>query len=350
MTFDPQASLIDRQQAVAQVIADLSADTKPILIGPWRSEPGFECLYFLPFLRFLAFKVKGFDQRAAIVTRGGLAPLYKDVAAQGYDLFALRSVTEVRRESLYDTQIRQKGKTIKQVEPTPWDDEVLADAAAELKLGTLYHVVHPALMYWALAPFWEEQAGLRYLQSLAHYVPLPKIGLQGDLPKEYVAMKWYGRPTFPYPHPEVAEFVQHVVATVAKQIPVVMLQTQGEYDDHIDIPIVGENVHLLPNDLAPEENLKVQVAVLGGARAFMGPYGGMAQLALRLGVPSVSFYTEFGGTCHAHLSLSSWLSKATKVPFVACALSDALLMQQALVGKIPGVGLTPIGVQALVAA
>lgn len=332
--FSPSASPAKRQQAVATLIAELSADQRPILLGPWRSEVGFECLYWLPFLRFLASKVPHFDQRASIVTRGGVAPLYANVAASGFDLYALRSVTEVRRENLYDAQIRQKGKTIKQVEPTDWDDAVLHDAADALGVGALYHVVHPAWMYWALAPFWEESAGLKYLQELTRFETLPKIAIDGDLPPAYVAMKWYARPTFPYPHPDIGEFVQHVVATVARQTTVVLLTTQSEHDDHVDIPIIGDNVLTLPPDLAPEENLRVQAGILAGAKAFIGPYGGMAQLALRLGVPSVSFYTDFGGTSHAHLALSSWLSKASRVPFVVSSLSDAVLFQQSLVGKV----------------
>ena len=333
VTFDPKASPVKRQQAVAKLIAELSADTRPILCGPFRSEVGFEVSYWTPFLKFLAGKVPQFDQRAAVVTRGGLAPLYAGMASRGFDLYALRSVTEVRRENLHDAQILRKGQTIKQIQVTDWDADVLADAADALSLGALYHTVHPAWMYWALAPFWEERAGLTYLNALTDYAPLTRIGLKSELPPSYVAMKWYARATFPYPDPVVAQFVQHVVATVAQQCPVVMLGTPSEHDDHVDIPIIGENVHLLPPDVAPEDNLKVQAAVIGHAKAFIGTYGGVAQLALRLGIPSVSFYTEFGGTCHAHLSLSSWISKATKVPFCVSSLSDSMLWRQVLAGK-----------------
>lgn len=333
MSLDSKATPAKRQAHVAKVMAELAADTRPILLGPWRSEVGFESLYWQPFLAYLASKVPKFDQRAAIVTRGGLAPLYAKVANQGFDLYALRSVTDVRRENLYDAQIRQKGKTIKQVAITEWDDAVLADAAAELGLGSLYHVVHPSLMYWALAPFWEEDASLRYLTSMATYAPLPKLTIHGELPPNYVAMKWYARPTFPYPDQMVAQFVQHVTATVAKQTPVVLLTAGNEHDDHIDIPVAGENIHLLPADMPPEDNLKIQAAVIANAKAFVGTYGGTAQLALRLGVPSTSFYTEFGGTSHAHLSLSSWLGKQSKVMFNALSLNDAQFVRQVVAGK-----------------
>jgi hypothetical protein len=326
MTFSQKTSPEKRQEAVGQLIRELSADQRPILLGPWRSELGFECLYWLPFLKFLAGKVPDFDKRACIVTRGGLAPLYGAVAARGYDLYALRSVTDVRRENLYDHQNRGLQK---QLSPTAWDGAVMADAAAALGLGALYHEIHPAWMYWALGPFWDDLRGVRYLAAMTDYAPLPRIALEGSpLPPKYVAVKFYARATFPYPHPEIAEFVQRTVGTLAAQVPVVVLGSQSGYDDHADIPVVGQNIFQLQDDGAPERNLQVQAAVIGQATAFVGTYGGTAQLALRLGVPSVSFWAEFGGTASAHLSLSRHLSNLTKVPFLTSSIGESLLWQQ----------------------
>jgi hypothetical protein len=329
VNFSPKATIAQRQKAVAQLVADLKADTKPILIGPWRSEVGFEVLYWLPFLRKLAMQVPGFDKRASIVTRGGVAPLYQAVASQGYDLYALRSVTEVRRENLHD---HVASGLQKQMRPTDWDDVAIEDAAQALGLGALYHTIHPAWMYWALEPFWNEDAGLKYLLGLCDFAPLPKPSLEGQLPPRYVAVKFYGRATFPYPHPDVAEFVQKTVSALASQTAVVLLNAGGEHDDHADIPMSGPNVHYLPSDLAPDENLRAQAMVLAHATAFVGTYGGVAQLALRLGVPSVSFWHEWHATAHAHLSLSSWLSKATKVPFLCGSINDSHLWAQVVGG------------------
>jgi hypothetical protein len=327
--FSPKATPAQRQKAVADLIATLKADTKPILLGPWRSEVGFEALYWLPFLRHLAKHVPGFDQRAAVVTRGGLAPLYKAVSSQGFDLYALRTVQELRRENLFDRQ--QTGKS-KQMAPTTWDEDVLADAAHELKIGALYHTVHPAWMYWALEPFWNEAMGLRYLLSLTDFTPLAPPSLPAELPPAFVAVKFYARATFPYPHPDVAEFVQRTVTTLASQTQVVLLNSRSEFDDHADIACAGTNVHQLPDDVSPDENLLVQAAVLSKATAFVGTYGGVAQLALRMGVPSVSFYHDFEGTAHAHLALSSWLSKKASVPFLAGSMADSVLWAQVVGG------------------
>lgn len=330
VNFSPKAKPEARQKAVGRLIADLNADKGPIMVGPYRSEVGFEVSYFLPFLQWLAGKVKDFDTRAAIVTRGGLAPLYRNVAAQGYDLYALRSVAEVRQENLYDAQVRQKGQTIKQVIPTSWDDAVLTDASKALGLGSVYHTLHPAWMYWALAPFWENRAGMDYLASMTDYRKLPKVELPEapQLPEKFVAVKCYQRPTFPYPDPAVAEWTRQTVANLSAQCPVVLLNTGSEHDDHVDVPMSGPNIWLLPPDLAPEQNLLVQAAVLSKATAFVGTYGGVAQLALRMGIPSVSVWLEFGGTCAAHHALSWWLSQVTKTPFLTGSINDCALWGQ----------------------
>jgi hypothetical protein len=110
------------------------------------------------------------------------------------------------------------------------------------------------------------------------------------------------------------------------------LSSRNEYDDHADIPMTGPNIHHLPLDLAPEDNLMAQAAVLAHATAFIGTYGGVAQLALRMRVPSVSVWHTFGGTLHAHLALSSWLAQATQTPFLAGSLSDTALWAQVVGG------------------
>ena len=332
MKFDPKASPAARQKAVKALIAELSADARPIILGPYRSEVGFECLYWMPFLRKLASQVPDFDKRAAIVTRGGLAPLYATVASQGYDLYALRDVAEIRRENLYDHQQQQM---LKQMRPTAWDDAAIEDAATALRVGPLYHTIHPAWMYWTLEPYWNEDAGLRYLLSLCDFSALKKPALPTDIAADlkYVAVKFYGRHTFPYPNADVADFVTRTVSQLASQTNVVVLSSESEYDDHADIQVSGPNIHRLPANLPPEQNLMVLASVLAHATAFVGTYGGVAQMALRMRVPSVSFWHgDFAGTAHGHLSLSSWLALQTGTPFLAGSIHDAALWAQVVGG------------------
>lgn len=330
MTFPPNASLQDREAAYAGLIKELSADRQPIIVGPWRSELGFEVSYWIPFLRKLAAVVPNFASRAVTLTRGGASCLYTGLALPGSDLFALRDVTEVRRENLYDQQVRQKGATQKQVEPTDWDDAVCADLAEATKMRLPYHVVHPAWMYWLCAPYWNEDVGLRPLLNLCDFSkPLPKPILPADvlLPPKYVAVRFYGRHTLPTHDPVVRDLIKQVVATIAAQLPVVVLRSGGSYDDHADLEIEGRNIWYV-NPTAAEHNISAQMGALSRAAAFVGTYGGVAQAALGMGIPSVGLYQNWGGTAHAHLSLSSWLSKQTKVPFVVGSIGDVGLWRQ----------------------
>jgi hypothetical protein len=330
VSFNPQASLAERQQAVGGLIQQLSHDTAPIIVGPWRSEVGFEALYWLPFLRFCATRISAFTKRSVVVSRGGAGCLYAGLGGRIMDLYGFRAVKEVRRENLFDLQVLHGGKTIKQLQETDWDRAVCEDVAKELNLGPVYHTLHPSWMYWALAPYWEEEASLKYLTSLADYVPLEKPALPDGcpVPPKYAAVKFYGRTTFPYPHPDTAGLIQQITATVAAQIPVVVLGSGNEYDDHIDAVVRGPNITALPPCDDPAQNLAIQAAVIAHSSAFVGTYGGMAQLALRMGIPSASFYAEWGGTSHAHLCVSSWLSKAMKVPFVVGNFADVGIWRQ----------------------
>jgi hypothetical protein len=325
--FNPKASLAQRQKAVEQLADTLTADDRPIILGPFRSELGFETSYWLPFLTALAKEVPKFADRAVVVTRGGVAPLYKAIASQGLDIYALRTVTEVRRENLFDAKITNND-VVKQLSQTEWDEQVVEDVCHELRLA-VPHVVHPSWMYWALSPYWEERAGLRYLNSLCEFSLLERPALPDGcpVPPKYLAVKFYARATFPYPDPSIGLFVQNTVALMAAQLPVVVLTSGDDHDDHTDILVTGENISSTPA-VPADQNLMLQVAVMAHAKSFVGTYGGMAQTALRMGVPSLSVYAKWAGTSHAHLSLQSWLSKATHVPFAMGSLDDARLWQR----------------------
>lgn len=327
MTLDPKAVPDARLAYVQQRVHDMNKDGAPIIVGPFYSELGFEAIYWTPFVAWLKAKVKDFEARAVIVTRGGAGALYASVAKQGIDLFALRSVTDVRRASL--KQQRQTGIQ-KQLGVTPFDEAVIQDAAKAFGHRLPYHVVHPSLMYWAFESYWNETAGMRYLASMCEFTPLPAPALPEPvaLPEKFVAVKFYARHTFPYPHPEIADFVKATVATIAAQVPVVVLESSDAYDDHTDIALVGPNIVSIGAQSKAEVNLWLQAAVMAKATAFVGTYGGMAQLALRMGKPSVSFYHQWSGIGHAHFALNSWLGKSQGIPFLTGNLNDAHLWSQ----------------------
>jgi hypothetical protein len=55
----------------------LSRSSRPILVGPWRSEVGFELLYWIPFLTSFAKRYGIPKDRLIAIGRGGSACWYE---------------------------------------------------------------------------------------------------------------------------------------------------------------------------------------------------------------------------------------------------------------------------------
>lgn len=302
----------------------LQRSKKPILVGPWRGEVGFEALYWIPWLE--AFGLP--KERLIPVTRGGMGVLYGTPTY--LELYAMRKPEAIRVENRLQHQ--QTGM-LKQMRTSAFDRQVLKDAAETLKL-TDYHVLHPKWMYQSLSPFWDGHKGIAWLMPQLTF-PVPKLDLQGDvkLPEKFVAVRFYARATFPA-HPMTADVARETIKHLAKDQAVILLNSGGFFDDHMDfepkspIPNVYKLGDLLK--LTPENNLGAQAAVLTKALGFVGTYGGLAQLALRLRKPAVSFYTEWGGTAWPHRTLSEMLAASMGVPFNVLRVGDLPLMQSIL--------------------
>ena len=313
----------------------IARDDRPILVGPFRSEVGFEALYWIPFVKWAMTRFELAWSRLIVVSRGGASAWYQPSLGGTHpggavDLYTLRTLDEIRLQNEID---RRTVGIQKQVRRTVWDTAVLQEAAARA-LGTdaRYHSLHPSWMYWAFAPYWEERCGLRHIGSMLDLSPIPTpavaIAIEG-LPKAYVAVRFYHRVTFP-DQPPTRAFVARLIGRIAAQMPVVLLnQPQVHADDHHDLPVTAANVIQCPA-FPPERNLELMSALIGRATAFVGTYGGIAQLALRMGKPSLSFYTQWHSTAQAHLSVSQTISHVTGVPFVAMSLQEAGLCKLAL--------------------
>jgi hypothetical protein len=87
--------------------------------------------------------------------------------------------------------------------------------------------------------------------------------------------------------------VQSLVTRIARERDVVLLGSGVTVDDHRDfVPSdVLPRVHSVNHLMRPETNLAVQTAVIAGAKAFIGTYGGFSYLAPLCGVDSVALYS-----------------------------------------------------------
>ena len=73
--------------AIPRILQKMARSDRPIIVGPWLSEVGFELLYWIPFLNWVK-TYRHFDpERLIIVSRGGVAPWYRDIGATYIDLF-----------------------------------------------------------------------------------------------------------------------------------------------------------------------------------------------------------------------------------------------------------------------
>lgn len=285
---------------------------------------GFESLYWIPFLDKL--KQDGIDPARLIpITRGGAAVWYG--VPQGFELYGMRTAQEVRIENRLQ---HERTKMLKQTHVTPWDRQVLKDAAQTLGVRR-YQTLHPAWMYQTLTPFWEGRTGLTDLQDHVRFggMPIPPLPDGLVLPERFVTVRFYFRGTFNMSDQNFA-FAKICMQKLAQQTPVIILNTSLHTDEHADYAPKGlENVVRL-SDLVPmthENNLAVQTAVLARSMGFVGTYGGMAQLALRYHKPSVSFYDEWSQTAIAHKHLSEALSLQMGVPFLVQRIGDLPLHQ-----------------------
>jgi hypothetical protein len=299
----------------------------PIFVGPWRSEVGFEALYWLPFLERLIHDWQIDRTRLIPITRGGASVWYG--SPKGVELFAMRTPQDVRVETRIQHQ--QTG-SLKQTHVRAWDRQVVRDAAETLGIKR-YLTIHPAWMYQTLTPFWAAHRGLGWLQEHARYTSLPALTLEGvTLPERFVAVRFYFRPTLKATSSTVA-FARETIRKIAQTQPVVVINSGLYLDDHLDfVPKAEPNVHVLSSltPLTPENNLAVQSAVLQRADAFVGTYGGLAQLALRMGKPSISLYDDWHGTALPHRHLSEALALQLGVSFQVLRMGDLPQIQAAL--------------------
>lgn len=329
-----------RKPAWAAYLQLLKKSDWPILVGPWHGEVGFEVLYWIPFLEQL--KQEGIaPERLIPITRGGAAAWYN--VPVGLELFGMRTPQQVRVENRLQSE---KTGLLKQVTVSAFDRAILRDAAATMKLGRSYHVLHPAWMYHLLAPYWTGGQGPNWLAKRTVYSLMPAPPLPSDLalPEVFITTRFYGRETWPLQDKSVRAAGVATLMKLADQSPVICLGSDTVADEHGDMPIPKHPNLLRLRDmtiLRPETNLAVQSAVMARGQGFVGTYGGMAQLALRLGKPSVSFYHQWGGTAITHRMLSDVLAMQFNLAFQTVKLGEIPM----LLAVLPSAEVRTIGKQ-----
>jgi hypothetical protein len=289
---DRRATEIDRE------LAAVACDPRPIVVGPWLGEVGFELLYWVPFVRWFTERYSIDPGRVIAVSRGGAAAWYATFAAHSYDALAFMAPDEFRAKN--DERNLRFGEQ-KQLAVAPLDEEILETVRREQ--GCDVAVLHPSFMYRLFAPYWWGHRSLEWVRRRARYRLLEPPSVPIDLPTDYTAVKFYFNDCF-RSTPENRAFVDRTVRELEREGPVISLSTGVSIDDHAPCEPEIAPMSGIRHLMLPQTNLLVQSAVVAGARRFVGTYGGFAYLAPFYGVPADSYYTEPGAFSIRHLDLA----------------------------------------------
>lgn len=268
-----------------------AASGRPIIFGPWLSEVGFETLYWVPYLRWLKAECNWNPERAIAISRGGVASWYRGLADHYVELF-----DHLSPERFSERNRARQDETAgdhKQLTMSALDENLIAIARARDGFDDAV-VVHPSDMYRLFRFYWLGHRGVSYVQErtrVERLVPAGRLTLD-RLPREFIAVKAYTARSLP-DTPRNRSILQAIVAALAEQIDVVLLDTGLAVDDHADYAFARlPRVHTLGALLTPANNLDVQTEVIARSRGFVGTCGGLAWLAPMMGVPTVALFSD----------------------------------------------------------
>jgi hypothetical protein len=295
-----------------ELVTVLGRSGRPIVLGPWLSETGFELLYWIPFLAW-AKAYGNFDpDRLVVISRGGAAPWYRHITPHYEEIFSYFTPDEFRianERRIVEQQGRQK-----HVEVSSFDRAILARVEARRGLSGA-ELLHPSQMYQLFDHFWLQRTPVTLIEAFSAFAPIPApapSGILAQLPERYVAAKFYGNSALP-PTPENRAFVATYLADLAQHVDVVLLNTAQRFDDHSDFPpSVRGRLHSIDHLMTPENNLAVQTEVIRGARGFVGTYGGFSYLAPLCGTNTVAFYSHASGFRFDHLEVAKRVFSALR--------------------------------------
>jgi hypothetical protein len=312
------------ERRIRRRVKRLAEGTRPILVGPWSGEVGFELLYWIPFVTWALREAAVNPDRLVIVSRGGPSSWYAHLGGRYVDV--LESVTPDEFRSRTEVQKKQHGVG-------SFDREILRRVIEATGIGRPA-LLHPGLMYRAFRPFWHQQTTVHRVDDYTHYERMqvtPNPALSARLPRDYVAVRFYFSSSFP-DTPENRAFAESMVRGLAQSTDVVMLGPGFRVDDHRDFtPAASSRIHAVDDLMTPARNLEIQTAVIAGARAFVGTYGGYAYLAPFCNVPAIAFYANRDGFHAYHLELADRVfRRMNTASLVALDVRDAALLRAAL--------------------
>ena len=332
---DPAKSLIfpgvPEVDETKEMVTMLGRQDRPIVVGPWLTEAGFELLYWIPFLAWAKAYASLHDDQLIIVSRGGAAPWYRHISPNYHDILSLFTAEEFRQRN--DARVHEQKGRLKHIDLGEFDREIIERVKQARGLGKV-KVLHPSLMYNLFNVFWRQQAPITLVEAFSVFRPLPKLplgDLAGHLPRDYVAVKFYANSALPDTAANRALTAQ-VLEDLTATTDVVLLNTGHRYDDHTDFaPVHRDRLHTVEHLMPPATNLEAQTRIISNARAFVGTYGGFSYLAPFCGTSAIAFYSNPAAFRFDHLEVSKRVFSSLKSgSFVPLDVKDLDVVRLAL--------------------
>ena len=272
-------------------VAEAWRSDQPLILGPYLSSVTVELLHWRPFIAWMRARFGPRTAPVVAVSRGrvdawyaGLADRYIDVC----DLLPFETYMTHRQE------VVRNGGTLKQKGVSDFDQELLDEVATRLGAAETA-VLHPSVLFRVSSAIQDGAVPISWLAEHARYdrfdtPPLP--------PRDTLAQEPYVAASFWYCNcfsdsARHRKVVDDVLQEVSRRVPVVLVNPDGipglsdsiAANDRIRVVATGQTDHALRD----------QAAVIAGARAVVGTFGGMSLLAPSYNVPvSLMFGEEYG--------------------------------------------------------
>ena len=328
--------LPEQEHKVVRILAAIErelAGERPVIVGPWIGEVGFETLYWIPFVRWTLDRFRVAPERVIVVSRGGASSWYSGIGSVAYaDAFEVMSPEEL-------TSLSGGGKPKQSAFDDAAGDELLDRVKTSRGLGDVARLL-PHWMYRMFRYYWGGSAPLSFLEQYAvwaRFAP-PEPDSLSSLPPRYIAVRFYFSRSMPDDGGN-RRFAETMIDRLSSAMPVVMLNQPFAVDDHHDYqPAPAGRVVSVADWMVPATNLAVQTAVLGRAAAFVGTYGGLSLVPPLCRVPSFAFCSvPFMKQAHEHAILRM-IAQADGAPLRVADIRDGAAQADAVLAVLAGPG------------
>ena len=324
---DPAKSLtfpgVHEVEETKETVTMLGRTRRPIIVGPWLTETGFELLYWIPFVAWAKAYGGLRDDQLVVVSRGGCGSWYRHITHNYVDVLSFYSPDEFRE--LNEQRTLQHRGRFKHMDVSDFDRAIVERVVAKEGLHKP-KLLHPSLMYNLFNVYWRQMASVTLIEAFTVFNRLTPPGLHDlavHLPQRYVAVKFYSNMALP-DSPENRTIIARVLRELTQTTDVVLLNTGHRFDDHTEYPIeVRGRLHTVDHLMTPENNLYVQTKIISGAMAFVGTYGGFSYLAPLVGTDTLAFFSHPTGFRWDHLEVAKRVFSSLRAgSFVALDVRD----------------------------